>query len=47
MESNKVYIQCPECGGILMPSLTRGHYYCHGCGGRLWSEAQIRERCGI
>ncbi|BDI54919.1 MAG: Zn-finger protein [Thorarchaeia virus VerdaV2] len=44
----KVEIQCPECGGPIVPEAKgiKSHYVCLSC--RLvFTEAEIRERCGL
>ncbi len=40
-----VGIQCPDCGAVLTPTLTRKGY-CKECD-RTLNENEIRERCGL
>lgn len=43
---SEVKIQCPECLGMIKPGIERGMYKCNKCG-RYYTEAEIRERCGL
>lgn len=46
---SEVKIQCPECGGILGSVKNRTNdkvMFCLRCN-QLYTEAEIRERCGL
>lgn len=45
---SKINIQCPECGGILKREYS-GLWKCPNpnCSKGIFSEEEIRERCGI
>ncbi len=42
---SEVEIQCPECGTIYFVN-TFGQYVCGRCN-RIFTEEEIRERCGL
>ena len=48
MSEDKVEIQCPECKGMIVKSeyLAKGYFCCNECL-KIYTEAEIRERCGI
>ncbi|BDI54993.1 MAG: Zn finger protein [Lokiarchaeia virus VerdaV4] len=48
---SEVEIQCPDCGGMLISGMIEtdydeGHYCCNKCG-KIYTEAEIREGCGL
>jgi len=44
-ENYAIKIQCPDCGSIFILN-EFGEYFCKHCN-RIYSESEIRERCGL
>ena len=42
---NEIKIQCPNCGSIFILNESR-EYFCRNCD-KIYSESEIRERCGL